>query len=332
MSRLRLSFTQRLRLVFASLKRRGICILSTAFNDPITMTTPSPNIQYLIAIIAVSGVLLLIALRLLRKWQNKRETRLSNKKFPRSAVRTESSFKTSRKDVQESAAESLQSRFSIIRRLFILIFLVLFLAATSIPFLGSLPTAFISVFVAAVSVFVGIASKPFLENFIAGIVLTFSKPFRVGDTVLLDQEQYGTIEDITMTYTIVKLWDWKRYVVPNSQMMVKQFINLTLKDNHLWSYVEFWVAPDTDIALVEKVAIKAAEGSGAFTAHEKPQFWVMGMEQKAMRCWVAAWADSPANAWQLTSDIRLELISQFKILKISPSRVSVDIHGSSTSP
>ena len=295
------------------------------FLEARTMNISANLTQYLIAIIAIGGAVLFLILRLLRRWEQKREDRLSSKRFTRAAVKTLSSFKISRKEVQESATESLQNRFSIIRRLFVVIFAFIFILAVSIPFLGSLPTAFISVFIAAISVFVGIASKPFLENFIAGIVLTFSKPFRVGDTVLLDQEQYGTIEDITMTYTIVKLWDWKRYVVPNSQMMVKQFVNLTLKDNHLWSYVEFWVAVDTDIDQVEKVAVAAAENSEAFSAHEKPQFWVMGMEKKAVRCWIAAWADSPAKAWQLSSDVRLELIRQFKILKISPSRVSVEI-------
>jgi small-conductance mechanosensitive channel len=104
-------------------------------------------------------------------------------------------------NARASALEELGSRFSIIRRTFLSILVVFWLALAMLPFLGSMPTGVLSVFGAAGAVLIGIAARPFLENVIAGYVITFSKQFRTGDTILMD-ECYGTIEDITPTHTI----------------------------------------------------------------------------------------------------------------------------------
>ncbi len=289
------------------------------------------NLTFTTAELASAGVILfallmlITALRRLRGSEASRRERLFKRKDWQHAVSTESPLDYPRKEASSVAEESLKARFTIIRRLVVAIFILVVLIAASLPFLGTLPTALVSLFVAAASVVIGIAARPFLENFIAGVVLTFGKPFRVGDTVFIDETYYGTVEDITMTHTIIKIWDWRRFVIPNSEMMNKNFLNYTLKDRYIWSYVEFRVAPDTDLDVVREEAVKAARNSVAFAGYEEPEMWVMGMEEKAIKCWIAAWVDSPAEAWQLNSDIREQLSKKFASLKITPHRHSMDI-------
>ena len=158
---------------------------------------------------------------------------------------------------------------------------------------------------------VGFSAVLLLENLIAGVVITFSRQFRVGDTVLLEKD-YGTVEDITITHTIIKLWDWKRLIIPNNQMLNREMVSYTTKDSYLWAYVEFWVSYDADILKVEEVALEAAQKSLHFAREGVPRFWIMEMAREGIKCWVAAWTKSPTDSWYIKIDIRTRLIQDFQ--------------------
>jgi small-conductance mechanosensitive channel len=101
-------------------------------------------------------------------------------------------------------------------------------------------------------------------------------------------------------------------MIPNSQMISKQFVNYSIIDRYQWKWVEFWVAPDADLKIVEEVAIRAAKVSAAYAAYEEPRFWVMETGKEGVRCWVAAWADTPSAAWQLSHDTRTALLTELR--------------------
>ncbi len=64
------------------------------------------------------------------------------------------------------------------------------------------------------------------------------------------------------------------------------------------------------------LAITAAQQSRHFADYKELRFWVMEMGRERVRCWVATWADSPTDAWQLSHDIRTNLILGFRCLDI----------------
>ena len=98
---------------------------------------------------------------------------------------------------------------------------------------------------------------------------------------------YGIVEDINLTTTIIKTWDWKRFVVPNSKMLDTDFINYTLTDKVQMAYIEFQVAYNNDITEIEKIALKCAAESEYISSNEKPAFWVMSTDEKSIKCWLA---------------------------------------------
>lgn len=202
--------------------------------------------------------------------------------------------------------ENIRRSTTVIRRALVPTIIVFTLVLAAIPFMGELPTALVSVVVAIVTVTTGIAARPIIENTFAGLVISFSKLVNLGDTVLVD-DLYGTVEDVTLTHTTVRLWDWRRYVVPNSKMMQSSIINYSLHDRFQWAYVEFHVAADADLALVERLSCAAAESSEHFAPHEPPRFWVMELGERGVVCWVAGWADTPSSAWALKHDMRMGL-------------------------
>lgn len=230
------------------------------------------------------------------------------------------------KDAKESALESVEKRFSIIKKLFLFVALMIWLIVLIYPFMNKVPTIFVSILVAASGIIIGVAARPFIENLISGIIISFSGLVRIGDTILID-EQYGIIEDITLTHTVVKIWNWRRYIIPNGQMLTKEMINCTLNDAYQWAHVEFVVAYDSDVEMVKELAISVATKSKYFAGYEDPRFWIMDMEEKGYKCWIAAWTDSPIDAWELGNDIRTELIKKFKSNGIKTHKFELDYSG-----
>lgn len=242
------------------------------------------------------------------------------------STQTETPLENPAKSFRAEGMESIEARFSIIETMTVIILGVLWISILIVPFLNFIPATVVSVFLGSSAVISGIAARPVIENFIAGIIITFNKPFRVGDTVIID-EQYGTIEDITTTHTILKIWDWRRLVIPNSQMITKEFVNYTINDSYVWQKVGFKVAYDTNLEHLKKLCLDIASQSQNYSNFENPAFWVMGLEENHYKCWIAAWSDNPAKAWELSNDIRSGLITAFQQHNIQAHDYRVTLNG-----
>ncbi len=271
-------------------------------------------------IVGVAGALFFL-------WAHWRINAIENQKKKRigrmkrfESLKTETPLDQPMEEAKESALENVKSHFSILRKMILLTIFLLWVLALVFPLLDHLPVTLISIAVAASGVIVGIASRPFIENLISGIVISFSQPIRVGDTVIID-DMYGTIEDITISHTVLKVWNWRRYIIPNNRMLSKEITNCTIHDTYQWVHVEFLVSYESDINQVKALAIEGAKQSQHFSDYEEPRFWIMDMKENCYRCWIAAWADTPIAAWELSNDIRTHLISVFPSNGIKTHRI-----------
>jgi small-conductance mechanosensitive channel len=86
----------------------------------------------------------------------------------------------------------------------------------------------------------GLAARPVLSNLIAGVQLAMTQPIRIDDAVIVEKE-WGTIEEITSTYVVVRLWDWRRMIVPLSYFIEKPFQNWTREGSALIGSAMFYV-------------------------------------------------------------------------------------------
>lgn len=203
---------------------------------------------YLASVTSLGVLLIYIINRIILQIENKRLKSVKGLDSTEPII-TNTPITNSKKILQRAAVTSIENRFSIIRKLILNLLILLLVIAVIFPFLDKIPATIISVFIGSTAVIIGIAAKPYIENFISGVVITFAKPFRTSDTVIVDGN-YGTVEDITLTHTIIKIWNWRRYIISNSQMLSKEFVNLTIKDLFQWMHVEFWVAHHSDILKV----------------------------------------------------------------------------------
>jgi small-conductance mechanosensitive channel len=191
-----------------------------------------------IGIIALLGSwVLILVFRRLRDLRARRRERVNKIKIGRENVTSgpEGHQKTTRSE----ALKSIENQFSVSKKLFLPLLVIFILFFILLPFIGNIPAAGISLIVAGFTVILGIASRPWIENIIAGLVLSYSKALNIGDTVLI-QDHYGTIEDINFTYTILKIWDWRRFVIPNQVMLREDFVNFTLNEDFYWAKINLW--------------------------------------------------------------------------------------------
>lgn len=72
----------------------------------------------------------------------------------------------------------------------------------------------------------GIAARPVLGNFIAGLQIAFSQPIRIDDVLIVEGE-WGRVEEITGTFVVVKIWDERRLIVPLQWFVENPFQNWT---------------------------------------------------------------------------------------------------------
>lgn len=92
----------------------------------------------------------------------------------------------------------------------------------------------------AASLIVGLAARPLLTNLIAGVQIAITQPIRIEDAVIVEGE-WGWIEEITSTYVVVRLWDWRRMILPIAYFLEKPFQNWTHQSASLIGSVFFYL-------------------------------------------------------------------------------------------
>ncbi|GIW79505.1 MAG: mechanosensitive ion channel protein MscS [Gemmatales bacterium] len=103
---------------------------------------------------------------------------------------------------------------------------------------------------------VGLAAQKTIANILAGIQLAIFQPVKIGDVVIIENE-WGWIEEITLTYIVVKVWDLRRLVLPVSYVLDRPFQNWTIHSTELlgtvFLYTDYTVSVDEIRAELKRV-------------------------------------------------------------------------------
>lgn len=75
-------------------------------------------------------------------------------------------------------------------------------------------------------IIIGFAAQQSLSMFLAGFQIAFTQPIRIDDVVIVENE-WGRIEEITLTYVVIRIWDQRRLIVPVNYFITKPFQNWT---------------------------------------------------------------------------------------------------------
>jgi small-conductance mechanosensitive channel len=119
------------------------------------------------------------------------------------------------------------------------------------------------------AVIAGLAARTTLSSLLAGVQIALSQPIRLEDVVIVENE-WGWIEEITTTYVVVRIWDLRRLVVPLSYFIEKPFQNWTRNTADLlgtaFVYTDYTVPVDEVRAELHRIVQASACGTEKFGA------------------------------------------------------------------
>ena len=157
---------------------------------------------------------------------------------------------------------------------------------------------------------VGAAAQPALKNLIGGLQMAFTEPIRLDDVVIIDGE-WGRIEEIRLTYVIIKIWDERRLVVPVSKFLEDTFQNWTRSTSQITGSVFWYLDPATDIARVREKLGQAVRAN----AHWDGRFFnlqVTDTKAEAIEVRALMTAKDASLAFDLRCDVREAMLAYFR--------------------
>ena len=150
--------------------------------------------------------------------------------------------------VDPVAARSRRTRIAILSRTatFTIVFITVGLMLFAIPSVQTIGTTLLaSAGLAALAV--GAAAQPALKSLIAGLQMAITEPLRIGDLVVIDGHS-GRVEEIRMSFVIVRTWDERAVVVPTNRFLENTFENWSRRNEMLSGPVFLHLDPATDVA------------------------------------------------------------------------------------
>ncbi|MEQ9364853.1 MAG: mechanosensitive ion channel [Leptospirales bacterium] len=139
----------------------------------------------------------------------------------------------------ELKARGARTQIIVLRRVIQIIVFILAgaLILTQFEFLRRIGTSLLAS-AGVAGVVIGLAAQKTISNILAGIQLAITQPIRIGDTVILEGE-WGQIEEINLTYVVLKIWDLRRLIVPVSRVLDSPFENWTKTNPELLGSIYF---------------------------------------------------------------------------------------------
>jgi small-conductance mechanosensitive channel len=159
----------------------------------------------------------------------------------------------------------------------------------------------------AAGIVVGLAARPLLSNLIAGIQIAITQPIRIEDAVIIENE-WGWVEDIASTYVVIRLWDWRRMVVPLSYFIERPFQNWTRDAASLIGSVILHVDYAADVPRIRSYLEQAVSESKRWDK-AVVNLQVVDTDQRTMQLRALVSARNAPESWDLRCEIREKLLA-----------------------
>lgn len=158
-------------------------------------------------------------------------------------------------------------------------------------------------------VVLGIAAQKSFASLFAGIQLSITQPIRLGDVVVIEKE-FGTVEEIRLTYVVVRTWDSRRLIVPIAYFLDKMFENWSLAESTMLSTVILKVdyLADVDSFRTEIDRLLEDERAKAMWDGKTRVVHVTESDDRTMTLRILVAAADPEKAFDLRCLIREGLI------------------------
>jgi small-conductance mechanosensitive channel len=137
------------------------------------------------------------------------------------------------------------------------------------------------------------ASQQAFANIVSGVFIVIFKPFRVNDTVDIGSLPKGRVEDITLRHTVIRNFENRRMIIPNSVISSEIVINSSIVDESICNFIDMGISYDSDIDKAMDIMKKEVLAHPNFVDHRSKEEIQAGTEPVTVR--VLNFGDSSVN-------------------------------------
>lgn len=194
---------------------------------------------------------------------------------------------------------------------------IIFLSFEELKSLGVTLFAGAGIFAAII----GFASQAAFSNIVSGLFIVLFKPFRVGDVVKISNLYAGIVEDITLRHTVIKDFENKRLIIPNSVISSETIHNFNIIDEKICNHIFFGISYDSDIdkaiEIIRSEAMAHPNYRDNRNEEEKERgddaviIRLINFGESSMDLRAQVWTDDPGTGFVLKCDINKSVKERF---------------------
>lgn len=217
---------------------------------------------------------------------------------------SETLIRSNRLDVEENySARKIHTQVSVIRKIVVFTAIVLGMGATLMLFEGARQVgASILASAGIAGIVIGFAAQKTLGNLLAGIQIALTQPIRLDDVVIVEGE-WGWIEEITLTYVVVKVWDLRRLVLPITYFVEKPFQNWTRESAQIIGSIFLHTDYRVPMEALRKEALRLAE-THPFWDKQVFKLQVTDSCEQTIKLRLIVSSKNSPRSWDLRCDLR----------------------------
>jgi small-conductance mechanosensitive channel len=211
-------------------------------------------------------------------------------------------------DVKDNLeARKVYTQVKVLKKIAVVV-IVIFTAASMLMVFDSVRQLGTSILASAgvLGIIVGFAAQRSIATVLAGFQIALTQPIRLDDVVIVENE-WGRIEEITLTYVVVLIWDHRRLVVPISYFIEKPFQNWTRVSADLLGSVFLFVDYTVPLKALRDELDRLLENSQRWDRKVKV-IQVTDAKPNGMEVRVLVSALDAPTAWDLRCELREKLI------------------------
>lgn len=158
-----------------------------------------------------------------------------------------------------------------------------------------------------IGIVVGLAAQRSISNILVGLQIALTQPIRLDDVVIIENE-WGRIEEITMTFVVVRIWDLRRLIVPTAYFTEKPFQNWTRVSSELLGTVFLYLDYTVPVEAIREELQRVLQASPLWNG-KVGQVQVTNTSAQSMELRLLLSTDDASKGWDLRCEVREKMIA-----------------------
>ncbi|MDI9644617.1 MAG: mechanosensitive ion channel family protein [Candidatus Verstraetearchaeota archaeon] len=208
----------------------------------------------------------------------------------------------------------LATSYSFVRRLLLVIIIMIGVSSATFAAFPALGASIASIFVAAgfASVVIGLAAQSTLSNIFAGMTISIFQPIRIDEAVMFRNE-FCFVEDIKLMYSVLRTWDNRRLMVPNSILQNEVVVNYTRTDPTKLTPIIVSVSRESDLNKAMQIMVEAAKRHpDCLPIGDLPKAQVMEISESGVTLRLLSRAKDQPTSFAMARDLLRDIKKEFE--------------------